>query len=297
MLKFGPTGFDPDFFSNPDNLNVAETLNSATWFNAFATDGEAGVPAVTVDSPLTGLSLPLDGEVLDVLFADDGDSGDGAENGDKPAPLFEAGISADAADFGIASADVFEPGHQAFTAIQISADDVNGFRVDELPINAIPFAADGEPGAGDTPADSGLIFLDFAADARGGNGGGNGSGSEDPNVLSEYISGDLGGFNIEIDFKGSWTVDLQSAFIDASGLISDLIVGDIADVFFRGKVIDDIRIDAKLSDIDGEGGILGRAGPTAIHTDGYLPATAVMEFDIADAANFNTMPSGSEGTL
>ncbi len=107
----------------------------------------------------------------------------------------------------------------------------------------------------------------------------------------------MGGYNIEINFKGSWTSDLQTAFIESSELLSDLIVGDIADVFFRGKIIDDIRIDAKLTDIDGEGGILGQAGPTAIRTDGYLPATAIMEFDVADAANFNTMPSGTEGTL
>ena len=31
--------------------------------------------------------------------------------------------------------------------------------------------------------------------------------------------------------------------------------------------------------------------------DGGLPATAIIEFDVADAAIFNTMPSGTEGTL
>ena len=35
------------------------------------------------------------------------------------------------------------------------------------------------------------------------------------------------------------------------------------------------------------GGILGQAGPTAIRTSDNLPATAVMEFDIADADAFN----------
>ena len=56
---------------------------------------------------------------------------------------------------------------------------------------------------------------------------------------------------------------------------------------FRGKIIDDIRIDAELTNIDGVGGILGQAGPTAIRTSDNLPATAVMEFDIADADAFN----------
>ena len=155
------------------------------------------------------------------------------------------------------------------------------------------------------PSGSDLIFLDFEVSAKGGIPGGNGGGGGgkdkggggDPTVLSTYTSGDAGGYNIEINFKGSWTSDLQAAFITSSEQLSALITGDIADVFYRGKIIDDIRIDVKLSDIDGEGGILGRAGPTAIRTDGYLPATAIMEFDIADATTFNTMPSGSEGTL
>jgi hypothetical protein len=60
-------------------------------------------------------------------------------------------------------------------------------------------------------------------------------------------------------------------------------------VFFRGKVIDDIRIDAKLTDIDGQGGILGQAGPTAYRTANFLPATAIMEFDIADAEFFDDL--------
>ena len=42
-----------------------------------------------------------------------------------------------------------------------------------------------------------------------------------------------------------------------------------------------------MKDIDGEGGILGQAGPTAIRTSNYLPATAVMQFDIADASAYN----------
>ena len=42
-----------------------------------------------------------------------------------------------------------------------------------------------------------------------------------------------------------------------------------------------------MKEIDGEGNILGQAGPTAIRTDGYLPATAVMQFDIADANALN----------
>ena len=142
-----------------------------------------------------------------------------------------------------------------------------------------------QPGDG-MLGEANLTFLDTDWFAKGGNGGGNGGGGGD-GTLSSYLSGDPGGYNIEIVFKKAWTVELQSAFIDSSELISDLIVGDISDVRFRGKIIDDIRIDAELTNIDGVGGILGQAGPTAIRTSDNLPATAVMEFDIADADAFN----------
>lgn len=136
--------------------------------------------------------------------------------------------------------------------------------------------------------------------AKGGNGGGGGNsgggkpggdGGGEPGVLDKYISGssDGSGYNVEINFKGTWTVDLQQDFIDSAEFLSNIIVGDISDVNFRGKNIDDIRIDATLKTIDGEGGVLGQAGATAIRTSDSLPATAVMEFDVADAVNFDTM--------
>ncbi len=307
MLKLGPTGFDPDFLSNPENLNLTER------FDAFPTDGGAGIPALAVDNPLTGLSLQLDSGFLNALFAGGGttDGGDGAGPGDNIARGFGTGISDDGREVSISAAGTFEPGEHGFFATQVSEEFATGFRTDELPIDAIPFSAESGPGASGAPADSDLIFLDFGVSGKGGVPGGNGGGGGNGNggagnggggdggstVLSKYVSGDPGGFNIEIIFKGSWTADLQTAFVTSSELISDQIVGDIADVRFRGKIIDDVRIDAKLTDIDGVGGILGQAGPTAIRTDGFLPATAIMEFDVADADNFNAMPSGTEGTL
>ncbi len=120
-----------------------------------------------------------------------------------------------------------------------------------------------------------LIFLDLGSYARpsspgGGNGGGkknkdssDSGDTSDPGVMSEYLSGPDGGYNIEIDFKGTWTATLQTAFIDSSEWISSFIVGDISDVRYRGW-IDYLRITAELVEIDGPGNILGQAGPTAI---------------------------------
>jgi hypothetical protein len=159
------------------------------------------------------------------------------------------------------------------------------------------FAASGGMGQQFSSAGD-LIFLDFESYARPENPG-NGNGNKDkgdtgdpsdpgdPGVLSEYLSGPDGGFNILVDFKGTWTVELQQAFIDSAEWISSFIVGDISDVRYRGHTIDDIEITARLTDIDGAGGILGQAGPTAIRTADYLPATGVMEFDVADAETFD----------
>ena len=105
MLKFGPTGFDPKFLSNPVNFNLTE------WFDAFPTDGGAGIPALAVDNPLTGLSLQLDSGFLTALFAEGGTTvgGDGAGPDDDIVPEFGTGISDNDPEVSISAADTFEP--------------------------------------------------------------------------------------------------------------------------------------------------------------------------------------------
>lgn len=108
-------------------------------------------------------------------------------------------------------------------------------------------------------------------------------------VLSSYSSGRSAGlFNIDVQFSGSgWTTQLQQAYITAVNRIEGIIQGDLPDVVVNigGKAVkvDDILITAQLASIDGVGGILGQAGPTAVRSAGYLPATATMKFDTADA--------------
>ncbi len=105
--------------------------------------------------------------------------------------------------------------------------------------------------------------------------------------MTSYISGEEGGFNVEIQFEGTWTPELQQAFVDAAEYISDVILADIPDVGGDYNV-DDIRIEARLTDIDGAGGVLGQAGPTVVRGgDAPLPVTGIMEFDIADADYYN----------
>ncbi|MCH8835467.1 MAG: hypothetical protein IH925_05930, partial [Proteobacteria bacterium] len=149
MLKFGSAGFDLDFLTNPENLNLTER------FDAFPTDGGAGIPALAVDNPLTGLSLQLDSGFLDALFAGGGTTvgGDGAGPGDDTAPGFRTGISDDGPDVSISAAGTFEPGEHGFFATQVSEDFATGFRTVELPIDAISFSAESGPGASGAPAD------------------------------------------------------------------------------------------------------------------------------------------------
>lgn len=136
------------------------------------------------------------------------------------------------------------------------------------------------------------IVLDNSLAARGGNGngkGGGGGGSGGGTVVTDtYTSGsssvdDSQEFNITIEFIGEWSDDLKAIFIASADYLSSVIEGDLADITYDGQLIDDIVIQASLSDIDGEGGVLGQAGPTVVRTANYLPVQGIMEFDISDA--------------
>lgn len=308
-----------DFFANRGDSDVLSPMSSMNSMNGlpalpFPGDDDGaprdGLSAVLpefdsgfADLAMTdGLPLAIAGDVLGAVSDDitlvDGDAGVSGQTwglmSSEPMFSFDGASLSATSGFAVRQVSAFD--HASF-------DPMAAMRESLWHDTAPHVEAAGQSVASDAgmPADSDLTFIDFASFAKGGNGGGGGGngggkggggggdGGGGETTLSSYVSGDIGGYNIETKFKGDWTVDLQSAFIDASELISDFITGDIADVFFRGKVIDDIRIDAELMNIDGAGGILGQAGPTAIRTADYLPATAVMQFDVADADAFNAV--------
>jgi Leishmanolysin len=122
--------------------------------------------------------------------------------------------------------------------------------------------------------------------ARGGSGGGGGGSTTGGFTAAPYTAGDAGAYNITIQFKGTWTAGLYNEFTTAAETLCNYIIGDLPDVFYKGKLIDDIVITAELKPIDGVNGILGQAGPTALRTGTYLPALASMQFDSADAAAY-----------
>ncbi len=128
---------------------------------------------------------------------------------------------------------------------------------------------------------------DVAAAKGGGGGGGTGGGGGGTTTFAPYTSGAAGGYNITIEFKGSWTQEYYDIFKASADLLSKIIVGDLPNVTVYGakggpRTIDDIVITAELGAIDGSGNVLGQAGPTALRTASSLPATATMKFDIVD---------------
>jgi len=110
----------------------------------------------------------------------------------------------------------------------------------------------------------------------------------DTGPVTSYTSGGPAStsYNVVIDFVGSWSTQLQSAFTGAADYLSSIILADIPDAIVDGMAIDDISITATLEEIDGVGGVLGSAGPRVIRGDGtFLPLTGAMTFDSADAPN------------
>lgn len=94
-------------------------------------------------------------------------------------------------------------------------------------------------------------------------------------------------FDIEVVFPdSSLTPAQQAVFTQAAQRWSEIIIGDVPDVFVDGiGLVDDITISATAPAIDGVGGILGQAGPDRLRAGSNLPVSGVMQFDTADVAN------------
>jgi len=149
--------------------------------------------------------------------------------------------------------------------VPVSTDKVHGIDLTHVIHSDMAAAKGGPPVSGGGGGTSGLTFAPYT------------SGSADGSA----------GFDIKIEFIGSsWTQELHDIFVSAANFYTTLIIGDLPDVSIRSKgkvtTIDDITITAELGQIDGLYGILGQAGPTAIRTNGSLPAKAQMQFDIVD---------------
>jgi hypothetical protein len=105
------------------------------------------------------------------------------------------------------------------------------------------------------------------------------------------------GYTIDVVFLGGLTNNQMAAFKLAAKRWTTAIVGDLPNVTIDGQTINNLRITAQGSEIDGPGQILGQAGPVFLRPGNagaaaFLPATGEMQFDSADLANME-----ADGTL
>ena len=99
-------------------------------------------------------------------------------------------------------------------------------------------------------------------------------------------------FNIAISYSGDPAY--QSYFTAAAQRWQQVITGDLPDVFSSTYgLVDDLLISVTVGAIDGQGGILGQAGPDSIRSTGsQLPDHGNMTLDSADLAAM-----AADGTL
>jgi Leishmanolysin len=112
-------------------------------------------------------------------------------------------------------------------------------------------------------------------------------------VLAETTSP----YAIDVRFLGGLTARQRAAFTSAADRWTRIIVGDLPTVVVDNEVIDDVLILAQGVAIDGQGGILGQAGPTHVRpasagAAAFLTAKGIMSFDTADLARME-----ANGTL
>lgn len=99
------------------------------------------------------------------------------------------------------------------------------------------------------------------------------------------------GFHIDLNLVGMTAVQ-QNVFRVAAARWEQVIIGDLPDAVFRGRVVRGILIDASATRIDGSGGVLGESAPDAFRPGSFLPYHGYMHFDVADLASMQ-----ADGTL
>ena len=90
---------------------------------------------------------------------------------------------------------------------------------------------------------------------------------------------------IRINVLGGLSQAQEAVFLEEASRWEEVLPGDLSPVMIGGEVTRGIIIDAEGVDIDGEGRVLGSAGPTELRREFRgLPARGVMRFDVADIA-------------
>ncbi len=90
-------------------------------------------------------------------------------------------------------------------------------------------------------------------------------------------------FQIDTNFYGL-TATQQAIVRDATSRWQQIIIGDLPNMVYNGRTVDDLLIDVRASSIDGVGGVLGEAAPDRFRSGSRLPYHGSMQFDSADLA-------------
>lgn len=91
------------------------------------------------------------------------------------------------------------------------------------------------------------------------------------------------GFQITATVTGMTTA-AQAIIQQAIDRWEEIIVGDLSDVTYNGRVVDDIEIAISGITIDGSGNVLGQSTATAFRSDSDLPYMGYIQLDTADVA-------------
>lgn len=232
-----------------------------------------------------GLALFADGGTIDFGNLANGWQIGGTDNGSDADPLNDANNFSDNGNFGVNVAST-NNSTVSLTLVNndVSRNSLNGFGIQADSGTASLIIGGSTAADGNRFENNGLngILIDLSGSALA-------ALSIQNNTLTANGANGLGGgagsgsslYNIDVVFNGGLTPSQEAIFALAAAKWESIIVGDVPDV----GSIDDIRISAEGTPIDGAGGILGQAGPTALRPTTFLPYQGIMRFDTADLAS------------
>lgn len=96
------------------------------------------------------------------------------------------------------------------------------------------------------------------------------------------VSASASTFDIEVIFGGGLSTSQQAIFTTAETFWESVVTGYQSSAL--GDLVDGLQINAAGVAIDGAGGVLGSAGPTALESDAdhVVASSGIMQFDTAD---------------
>lgn len=112
-----------------------------------------------------------------------------------------------------------------------------------------------------------------------------------PTTTTTTTTTTTGSFQIDVTMTG-FTAAQQQILQQAVDRWEEIIVGDLPNVTYQGRVIDDLAIAFSAITVDGTGGVLGQAAATAFRSGSGLPYRGYVQLDTADVASMQ-----NNGTL